>query len=86
MSNNPAFPMSREQAQWAIELSERYNPQIPYYYDTMFLDGFEPWEIFEAQHKTVMRDYIKRLDTYEASQRDPMDDVQIKIKSEVKVK
>lgn len=84
--NNPAFPMTREQAQMSIDLSERINPRIPYYYDTMYMDGFEPWEIYEAQHKSIMRDYIRRLDAYEASQRDPMDDVQINIRSEVKVK
>ena len=86
MPNNPAFPVSREQAQIAISLSERYNPQIPYYDGHMFLKGYEPWEIFVAQHKTMMRDYIKRLDAYEYSHRDPMDDVQLSIKSEVKIK
>ena len=86
MSTNPAFPISREQALMSIELSERFNPQIPYYYNNMYSDGYKPWEIFEAQHKSIMRDYIIRLDKYEASHRDPMDDVQITISSEVKKK
>ena len=28
---------------------------IPEYYDTMYMDGYEPWEIMEAVHKRMLR-------------------------------
>lgn len=28
---------------------------IPEYYDTMYLDGFEPWQIMAAAHKTMIQ-------------------------------
>ena len=28
---------------------------IPEYYDTMYMDGYEPWEIMEAVHKRMRR-------------------------------
>ena len=31
-----------------------YRRQIPDYYDTMFEDGFEPWEILAAAHKKIL--------------------------------
>ena len=46
---------------------------IPEYYDTMYLDGFEPWQIMAAAHKTM----IQRLN--------PVDE-EISIGSEVNVK
>lgn len=46
---------------------------IPEYYDTMYLDGFEPWQIMEAAHKTM----IQRLRSK---------DEEISIRSEVIVK
>ena len=30
-------------------------PPIPEYYDTMYMDGYEPWEIMEAVHKRMLR-------------------------------
>ena len=29
------------------------NDNLPEYYDTMYLDGFEPWQIYEAFHRTA---------------------------------
>ena len=46
---------------------------IPEYYDTMYLDGFEPWQIMATAHKTM----IQRLN--------PVDE-EISISSEVNVK
>ena len=85
MSDNPAFPISREQAENAISISERINPHLPDYYNSMFADSYQPWEIKEAAKKSFFRDYLERLDDYEDSQRDPMDDIQLSIRSEVVV-
>ena len=35
------------------------NPDhLPDYYDTMYLDGFEPWQILEAAHRTLYKRYL----------------------------
>ena len=35
------------------------NPDhLPDYYDTMYLDGFEPWHILEAAHRTLYKRYL----------------------------
>ncbi len=31
-----------------------YRRELPEYYDTMFMDGFEPWEILAAAHKKIL--------------------------------
>ena len=32
------------------------NPDhLPDYYDTLYLDGFEPWQILEAAHRTLYK-------------------------------
>ena len=42
-----------------VSLFGRKRP-IPEYYDTMYMDGYEPWEIMEAVHKEKNRvDEIK---------------------------
>ena len=51
---------------------------LPDYYDTMQLDGFEPWQIMEALHRTIR----KRL----AEQRKQPDDYTVNIESNVSVK
>ena len=37
-----------------VSLFGRKRP-IPEYYDTMYMDGYEPWEIMEAVHKRMLR-------------------------------
>lgn len=37
-----------------VSLFGRRRP-IPEYYDTMYMDGYEPWEIMEAVHKRMLR-------------------------------
>lgn len=54
--------------------------KIPDYYPTMFLDGYEPWEILAAAHKKM----IAKAAAQTAAE--PQDDYSINIKSEVKVK
>ena len=29
------------------------NDRLPDYYDSMYLDGYEPWQIYEAFHRTA---------------------------------
>ena len=33
---------------------------LPDYYDTMYLDGYKPWEIVEAAHRTIIKEYEAR--------------------------
>ena len=37
-----------------------HNRRIPEYYDTMYMDGYEPWEILEAVHKSMRRRLAER--------------------------
>ena len=37
-----------------------HNRRIPEYYDTMYMDGYEPWEILEAVHKSMRRMLAER--------------------------
>ena len=37
-----------------VSLFGRRRP-LPEYYDTMYMDGYEPWEIMEAVHKRMLR-------------------------------
>ena len=38
-----------------MSLIDQYFNKIPEYYDTMYMDGYEPWEIMEAVHKRMLR-------------------------------
>ncbi len=52
---------------------------VPDYYPTMYLDGYEPWEILNAVHKTMYKQYQEREEA-------KPDWDNIKITSEVRVK
>ncbi len=58
-----------------------YSRSIPDYYDTMFMDGYEPWEILAAAHK-------KMLAAAKAAPQpaQPLEDYTVNVVSEVKVK
>ncbi len=56
-----------------------YRRELPEYYDTMFEDGFEPWEILAAAHKKILATALRPAPQ-------PPEDYNINIKSEVKVK
>ena len=58
-------------------LERMRNAQIPDYYDTMYLDGYKPWQIIEAAHNSIIKEHEKREDAAPA---------QIHITSEVKTK
>lgn len=56
------------------------NPDnLPEYYRDMYLDGFEPWQILEATHRSMRR-------CFQAAEVQPPEDYNINIKSEVKVR
>ena len=83
---NPAYPYTAEQAKMFQKHLNKQHPRIPAYYNTMYLDGFKPWEIMIATKKQFWESYLERLAAYEASQRDPLDDVRLTVKSEVRIK
>ena len=37
-----------------------YGRRIPEYYDTMYLDGYTPYEILYAVRKKMHREYLER--------------------------
>lgn len=37
-----------------------YGRRIPEYYDTMYLDGYTPYEILYATRKKMHREYMER--------------------------
>lgn len=43
-----------------MTLSEYYDRQIPDYYDTMYLDGYSPYQILHAVHRKMYREYLDR--------------------------
>ena len=40
------------------------NDNLPEYYDTMFADGYEPWQIYEAFHRTAREQFQEQSDDY----------------------
>ena len=40
------------------------NGNLPDYYDTMYLDGFEPWQIYEAFHRTARNQINEQHENY----------------------
>ena len=56
---------------------------LPDYYDTMYLDGYKPYEIIEAAHRTMLKQYNERRKQQEA---DRQEQVPINVKFNVEVK
>lgn len=54
----------------------------PDYYDTMYMDGNEPYEIIEAAHRTMIKQYNARM---EADTQEPAP-MNVKFYMEVKTK
>ncbi len=70
-----------------MTLAEQATRHIPEYYDGMYLDGYEPWEIMVANRKRMNRMVAAYYAAQEAKkQADTVDDYEIRIKSEVRVK
>ena len=43
-----------------MSLLNNYYENVPEYYNTMYMDGYEPWEILEAVHKRMRRILAER--------------------------
>ena len=43
-----------------MSIMNHYFRDVPDYYDTMYMDGYEPWEILEAVHKSMRRMLAER--------------------------
>ena len=59
-----------------------YSRSISDYYDTMFMDGYEPWEILAAAHKKMLAAAAER----QTQPAQPLEDYNVNVVSEVKVK
>ena len=57
-------------------LANTLNRNIPPYYKTMYLDGFEPWQILEAKRKEMKSKFFD----------EETEDYEIHFTSEIKVK
>ena len=68
-----------------MTLLDYYNRQIPDYYDGMYLDGYQPWQILEAKHRSMQRAHQERSATQQAAA-DLNEVWNVKITSEVKIK
>ncbi len=70
-----------------MTIAEQATQHIPEYYHGMHRDGFEPWEIRVASHRRLMR-MVQEYDAARAAQKqaDTVDDYEIRITSEVRVK
>ncbi len=70
-----------------MTIAEQATQHIPEYYDGMHRDGFEPWEIWVANRKRMNRMVAAYYAAKEAKkQADTVDNYEIRIKSEVRVK
>ncbi len=50
--------------------------QLPDYYDTMYQDGYKPYEILQAAHNTMVKRYYEE---HEAQQPEPPMNVNLKV-------
>ena len=65
-----------------------YGRRIPEYYDSMYLDGYTPYEILPATRKKMYREYQAREEAKRRAKEEQERDVVpvINIKSVVKIK
>ena len=68
-----------------MTLLDYYNRQLPDYYDGMYLDGYEPWQILEAKHRSMKRAYYAQREAERAAA-EQNEVWNVKITSEVKIK
>lgn len=68
-----------------MTLLDYYNRQIPDYYDGMYLDGYEPWQILEAKHRSMKRSYMEQQAAAQAAAEES-EVMNVKITSEVRIK
>jgi starvation-inducible outer membrane lipoprotein len=59
---------------------------LPDYYPSMYLDGYEPWQIMQAAHTTMIKQWKEREAAKESTQKEAELEQQVNIKAEIKVK
>ena len=59
------------------------NRQIPDYYPTMYQDGYKPYEILEAAHNSIIKQYMERQEEFAPPVDEPMN---VRFQVEVKKK
>ena len=57
--------------------------RIPEYYDGMYKDGYQPWEILEAAHKTIINRQNERMAEQAAAQQESPVPMNVKFNVEV---
>lgn len=55
---------------------------LPEYYDGMYLDGFEPWQIMEAHRRTMSKRFWEQR---QRQQQQTQEDYTVNIKTNVRV-
>ena len=68
-----------------MSLGEIYDRQIPDYYDTMYLDGYTPDQIYYAAHRKMIRE-IEARRAAKRAEAEANEIPNVKIISEVKIK
>ena len=59
------------------------NKHIPDYYPTMYQDGWKPYEILEAAHNSIIKQYMERQEADTPTEDEPMN---VRFQVEVKHK
>ncbi|MBR0341844.1 MAG: hypothetical protein IJH64_06295 [Oscillospiraceae bacterium] len=62
------------------------NKKIPDYYDGMYLDGYKPYEILEAAHNSIIKQYTERQQEAEAEPTPDEPPMNVRFQVEVKKK
>ena len=52
-----------------------YGRRIPEYYDTMYLDGYTPYEILYATRKKMYREYLERKEAQKRAKQEAESEV-----------
>lgn len=62
-------------------IMERLRGPLPEYYDTMYQDGYKPYEILQAGRDTALKEYQEKMESQK--EEEPMN---VKISMEVRKK
>ena len=62
------------------------NKHIPDYYPTMYQDGWKPYEILEAAHNSIIKQYMERQQEAEAEPTPDEPPMNVRFQVEVKKK
>ena len=68
-----------------MTMAEYYNRQIPEYYPTMYMDGYEPYQILHALRRKMMHEYEAR-EAAKRAEAEANEIPEVKITSKVVIK